>query len=441
MFWVIACVLVVVAVATLVFPLLRVARTAAPMGRPAEALEVLRDQRREIDDEVAAGRIGADERETRIAELVRRVHDEGLGSAQSGAASLALAPPQRRLGLAIVLGLLIPALALPLYLIVGTPAALDPSARVPAAGKREFTPEQLRGALATLKTRLETTPDDVTGWTMLGRGLLLLNDFPGSAAAFERAVAIKADDAGLLADFADALAMQRGGDFTGKPSELIQAALKVNPQLPKALALAAAAAFAQNQFEAARGYWQRLLVLLPPDSPPAQEVKAMIEQVAARAAGVDKPASPQQATASPAPVAPAPTPASAPATAAATGGAATAAAIGKAITGTVRLAPALAGKMAAGDTLFIFARAVDGPRMPLAIVRGSASELPRAFRLDDSVGMAGGPLLSAAAQVRIEARVSRSGEALPRTGDLRGESAVVAAGTAGVEVVIDRLVP
>lgn len=436
MFWVIACALVVFAVATLVFPLLRVTRGAAPMERPAEALEVLRDQRREIDDEVAAGRIGADERETRIAELVRRVHDEGLRSAESGAAALALAPPRRRLGLAIVLGLLIPALALPLYFIVGTPAALDPSARVPAAGKREFTPDQLRGALATLKTRLETTPDDVTGWTMLGRGLLLLNDFAGSAAAFERAVALKADDAGVLADFADALAMQRGGDFAGKPSALIQAALRVNPQLPKALALAAAAAFAQNQFEAARGYWQRLLVLLPPDSPPAQEVKAMIAQVAARVDS-DKPASQQQAAA---PVAPAPAPANAAPTAA-PGAAAAAAATGKGISGTVRLAPALASKVKAGDTLFIFARAIDGPRMPLAIVRGSASELPRAFRLDDSLGMAGGPLLSAASQVRIEARVSRSGEALPRTGDLRGESAVVAAGAGGVEVVIDRLVP
>ena len=79
--------------------------------------------------------------------------------------------------------------------------------------------------------------------------------------------------------------------------------------------------------------------------------------------------------------------------------------------------------------------------MPLAIVRATASELPRQFRLDDSLGMAGGTTLSSVAQVRIEARISRSGEAMPKSGDLRGESAIVRPGTGDVEVIIDRVVP
>ena len=114
---------------------------------------------------------------------------------------------------------------------------------------------------------------------------------------------------------------------------------------------------------------------------------------------------------------------------------------GKGISGTVKLADSLAGRVAATDTLFIYARAAQGSRMPLAILRLKASELPRQFRLDDTLGMTGGPALSATPQVRIEARVSRTGEATPKPGDLRGESAVVAPGAANVEIVIDRAVP
>ncbi|MEO8135124.1 MAG: hypothetical protein ABI831_14215, partial [Betaproteobacteria bacterium] len=114
---------------------------------------------------------------------------------------------------------------------------------------------------------------------------------------------------------------------------------------------------------------------------------------------------------------------------------------GKAITGIVKLAPMLAAQVAPNDTLFVFARAAEGPRMPVAILRLKASELPKQFRLDDTLGMAGGPTLSTVPQVRIEARVSKSGEALPKPGDLRGESAVVAPGAANVEVIIDRVLP
>ena len=452
MFWVFASLLLLFAIAILTVPLWR--RPASRVAeQPAEALDVLRDQRRELDDEIAAGRLTDQEREARVAELVRRVHDEGLSLA---AAPSSVASPRRRLCLAVALAVLVPALALPLYFLVGTPAALDPSARKPptASAQREFTPEQLRAGLATLKTRLETTPEDVTGWMMLGRGLLLLNDFAGSAAAFERAVALKSEDAGLFADYADALAMQRGGDFSGKPMELIQRALSVNPRLPKALALAASAEFAQNRYDSARAYWQRLLALLPPESEAATEVKAMIAQLEGRAGGAPSAAANAGATAtrtappssvpdggatvSP-PVSAAGQASLAPGTTApASDGSAIA---GRAITGIVRLDSSLAAKITPADTLFIFARAVEGPRMPLAILRAKASELPRQFRLDDALGMAGGLALSSVAQVRIEARVSRSGEATPRSGDLRGESVVVSPGASNVVVIIDRVLP
>jgi cytochrome c-type biogenesis protein CcmH len=114
---------------------------------------------------------------------------------------------------------------------------------------------------------------------------------------------------------------------------------------------------------------------------------------------------------------------------------------GATISGTVTVKPDLQARLAAGDTLFVFARAPEGPRMPIAAMRTSAKEFPFAFKLDDSLAMAGGPPLSSATSVVIEARVSKSGEARAQTGDLSGRSAVVTPGASGVSVVIDTVVP
>ena len=339
--------------------------------------------------------------------------------------------------LAALVTLLVPAIAIPVYLLVGNPTALDPAMRTAnnaQGGRGEMTPDQVRTILDQLRAKLEKNPNDVKGWTMLGRGLRLVDDFAGSALAFDKANALAPGSAQLLSDYADSLAMAQGSSLQGRPSELIQQALEADPKYPKALALAAAAEFARGKFVAARGYWQRLLEVVPADSDSANEVRAVLAQLDARIAG--------GAGAAPAAAFPA-APASGASSAARSDAGAPIAPVAPiaAISGTVKMSPALASKMAAGDTLFIFARAVDGPRMPLAIIRGSASELPRAFKLDDTLGMAGGPALSSIAQVRIEARVSKSGEAMPKPGDLRGESAVVAPGMSNIEIVIDRVVP
>ena len=111
------------------------------------------------------------------------------------------------------------------------------------------------------------------------------------------------------------------------------------------------------------------------------------------------------------------------------------------MTGVVSIAPALAAQVGAGDTLFVFARAEGGSRMPLAILRRSARELPMRFVLDDSQAMAPTAKLSGAQAVRIEARVSRSGNAMPQPGDLVGSSAVVKPGARDVAIVVDKALP
>ena len=105
------------------------------------------------------------------------------------------------------------------------------------------------------------------------------------------------------------------------------------------------------------------------------------------------------------------------------------------------MAPALASRVAPGDTLFVFARAAEGPRMPLAILKRSAAELPLSFTLDDSMAMSPELKLSSATELRIEARVSRSGDAIAKPGDLTGELSPVKPGAKGLQLSIDRVVP
>jgi len=107
----------------------------------------------------------------------------------------------------------------------------------------------------------------------------------------------------------------------------------------------------------------------------------------------------------------------------------------------VSVAPEIAGRVKGGETVFIYARAEGGSRMPLAIVRASAKSLPLTFALDDTMAMSPQATLSSAAAVRVEARVSASGNAAPQPGDLVGTSAVVKPGARDIAIVIDKVLP
>lgn len=441
-FLIVAGVLIVAVIGTLSY---RLWRAPSPIiaDESVDAIGVLRDQRRELDSEVAADRMTLDERDARVDELTRRVQDEGLLSPTVAP----IANPRRRVWLAASVALMVPLIAIPIYMVIGNPTALDPANRVASAGTggADMSAEQIRAILDQLKAKLEKTPDDLKGWTMLGRGLRLVNDFAGSAAAFEKANALSPGDASLLAAEAESLAMGQGKNLEGRPRELIQQALVADPKSPKALALAASAEFAQGKFVEARGYWQRLLASVPPESESANEVREILSQLDARIAARGGLSSGGSSMAALPPSSGAPKSAlksaSSPAVSTAPRPTVQKSASVAAITGTVKLSPSLAGRVAPGDVLFIFARAVDGPRMPLAIIRSTAADLPRSFKLDDSQAMAGGPALSSVAQVRIEARVSKSGDAMPKAGDMRGESIIVTPGMSSVDVVIDKVMP
>jgi cytochrome c-type biogenesis protein CcmH len=308
------------------------------------------------------------------------------------------------------------------YAWLGTPHALNSelaAAAAPAGGNdHSVTLEQIEAMVGKLEARLKDNPQDAVGWAMLGRSHAVLGRHAQAVPAFKQAVALRGDDAVLLADYADALAVVNGRKLDGEPSRLIEQALKIDPANLKALFLAGTHAFNQQDYKLALQHWEKM-VELAPNNQMVQQVQGGIDEARKRAGGSSV------AAASPAGN-PAPQPAAATAPPPA----------GASISGTVTLAPALAAKAKPDDTLFVFARAAEGPRMPLAIVRKQVKDLPLTFTLDDSMAMTPTAKLSSAPRVIVGARISARGEATPQPGDLQGFSQPVAPGATGLAIQI-----
>ena len=390
LFWAIGGALAALALLLVLRPLLG-RRERGSVSRRAANIAIHRDQLRELDADLGAGKIAPADHERARSELESRLLEDA--DAAQGAA-----PRRGGRGAAILVGLAVPACALAIYLFIGSPRAVDSSSDAHA-----LSAGQIEDMVGRLAARLRENPEDADGWKMLGRSYAVLGRFPEAVDAYSKAAVRAPRDAQLLADFADALAMARGQNLQGEPEQLIRRALEIDPQNLKALALAGTVAFERKDFKAAADTWQRMLPLVPPDSEDARTVRENVEE-ARKLAGAG-------------PVAKHP-----------------------GLRGTVRLSPKLKGKFAPGDTVFIYARAAEGPAMPLAVLRRSARELPVDFALDDSLAMAPGMAISAHPRVVISARVSRSGNAKPEPGDLQGASKPVANDARSVDVLIDTLV-
>jgi cytochrome c-type biogenesis protein CcmH len=444
----------VLAALSLVFvlpPLLR-ARTGRDVDRARANLGVLKDQLAELEADHARGAV-ADVQYAEIkAELERRVLDD-VQTAEAPAASMAV----RSRWPAVVVAVLVPLAAAAIYSQLGDPSALDPGLQAankdPADG--HLSGEQLEQMVAALRKRLESEPDNAAGWSTLARTYYQMRRFDEAAKAFERLVALVPDDAEVLADYADAAAMAQGRKFDGRPRQLVERALKLDPTQWKALAMAGTDAFEQGNFKLAVAHWEKLRSQLPPDAAIAKSISGSIAE--ARQRGGLPPESPQVAQAqadkgaqAPMPqddvhkaaAAKGPTRAAAAAAAAAGGNAKAAPGAGATtVGGTVTLSPALKAKVAPTDLVFIFARAASGSRMPLALTQVQVKDLPAKFTLDDSMGMSPDFKLSSQGEVIVGARVSKTGQPMPNSGDFEGLSTPVKLGTRDAAITIDKVLP
>jgi cytochrome c-type biogenesis protein CcmH len=400
-FGLVAALLVLITVATILLPLLRRKDDGMVIERGASNLQLLREQLSEIDADLRSGVLSADQYENARVDLERRVLDES----QQAIGPTSRAPIGRRWRTPVVVGLFVPVCAALLYVYLGSFDGLDVEAYMQKQAAA-ISPEQVVSMTRQLAQRLEKEPDDVEGWMMLGRSYMVLQQYPDSARAWQRAATLAPDNASILTNYAEAIALASQGNFDGEAARLLARALDADPVHPKALALSGGAAFGRGEYRTAIDYWQRLLLLGGDDG---ELSAALMTGIAKAQERLNEGTEIAKASGS--------------------------------MRGVVSLSPQMSANAKSGDTVFIFVRAADGPRMPLAVARVTVDELPYDFHLDDSMAMVPDKKISDFQKLVVGARVSGSGTAGRTSGDLEGFSTRVGPVSNGIRVLIDRRVP
>ena len=409
-FWFIAWAMTVLVLGLLLWPLLK-RQASSTKDEGEKTLSVYRQQFAELEQDHKNALLTDEQYQQSKRELERRLLEE-TGPAE--ATHPVRVWPVNSRAVVVALAVIIPTISGLLYWTLGNQQAITlPSVSLQAAqGGSDYahqTSEGLDALSERLKKKLEQNPNDGVGWALLARSYVEIGRHADAVPMYEKAMKLIPDDPQMLVDYADALAVLHGRKLEGKPEQLIQQAIKIDPNHVKALMLAGTVAFDRKEFGQAAQYWERASANFPADaeSEVRQELLSGIAEAKGLAGG--KPAMVKVA-----------------------GGQAAA------ISGTVSLAPSLAGKGAPTDTLFVFARAMNGPPMPVSIVRATKQDLPFTFRLDDSTSPMPARKLSGAGTVVIVARLSKSGQAMPQSGDLEGMSQPVKPGANKITVVIDR---
>ena len=418
LFWAIFLLFIGVALAFVLPPLLRRKASVAQVDRKAANIAIYHDQLAELKADLESGELEPQQYEDARLEIEKRLSED------VPAEPAPVVDSETGRGVGYVLAGAIPLLAIGIYVGLGSPeAVMAQRSATPAMseqGQHEAAP-----MIAALKAKLKSNPEDVAGWYMLARSYGAIGKYAESVQVYAKLHELLPNESGVLADYADAFAMTQGGNLQGKPLELINQALKLNPQDEKALNLAGSAAYQAKDFSSAATYWRSLLKLIPPDAEYANEVRAAVEDAekSAGLSGLDnlsamgsKGSAVKESAQTP------------------TGSAA-------AISGTVSVSKDLIAKITPEDTVFIYAQMPEGPKMPIASLKINAKQLPYRFTLDDSLAMTPNDKLSNHAEVMVSARVSKSGQAISQSGDLLGRISPVKLGQQDVAIVIDKVLP
>ena len=268
-----------------------------------------------------------------------------------------------------------------------------------------MTQEGVEKMVAEFAAKMEKDPGNLKGWAMLARSYRILGRNEDAAKAYARAGDYINSDPQLLADYADVLATNADGNFTGKPLQLINQALKLDPDNLMALWLSGTAAYSSGNYKVAVQTWEKLAKQIPPDTDEARAIQASIAE--ARSKG---------GLSSQAPVSVA----------------------GKVIGGNIDVSPDLKSKIKMGDIVMVIARK-PGERMPVAVLKVPASDFPMNFTLTDALAMNPSALLSQLSEASIEVRISKTGMAKPEAGDLISAAQTVKVGATNVRLLIDQV--
>lgn len=308
-----------------------------------------------------------------------------------------------------VIVVLLPLASLSLYFALGdTQAMVKIEQQQLAMAKRQQAKQTIVKMVSGLAERLKRQPDDSEGWLMLGRSYKYMRQFDLAAQAFSRAYRLLGDEPSVMLQYADALAMAQGGKLSGKPADLIFKALTLAPNDITGLWLGGMAKAEMGEFREALQYWQKLEPMLAGDPDSLTEVRGLIAALQERIAEEGE----SQRSADNA-----------------------------RLEVEVKLDDSFREEARPEDIVFIYAQALNGPKMPLAIVRRRVVDLPLAVELSDAMAMTPTMKLSDFAKVKVIARISKSGNAMPQSGDLIGFVEAVESGKGDtVSVTIDQRV-
>jgi cytochrome c-type biogenesis protein CcmH len=399
-FWIFAALMLAAALLLLV-PALLGRKQVRDLDRNQQNVAIARERMKELEAEYGRGTLS----ETDYEQAKRELEQALLYDVEATAEPVTTSPATAARGA--------------LLWVVGTPSALQPQVQSTAAPQGhaggDTTAATMEQLVAGLVEKLQEEPENAEGWFMLGRSYMSMGRYSEAANAFKRVHDLVGDEPAVMLRYADALAMAQGGRIAGEPFEFIKRALELKPDDTTGLWLAGLGYEEQGQYEQAVQHWRKLETLMQDDPASQNEVRNLIaraEQKLGRAVTVE--------TAPTKPVA----------------------ASSVALKVTVSLDAALQDKVSAEDTVFIFARAMEGPPMPLAAVRKQVRDLPLTVTLDDSMAMMPQMKLSNYANVLVGARISKSGTAKTESGDLTGEIENVATNTTDqITLTISKRIP
>jgi cytochrome c-type biogenesis protein CcmH len=390
-FWIAAGLLLLLALAFLLLPVVRGRRVQAEEDRTALNVALYEERLAELEAQRAAGTLDAGQLEAGRAEAARELLADTADGEGPRRASLGKVVP-------LAVALLVPLLGYGLYLHWGASDKLE------LARQFDEQPKTLEEMTARLEEAVKVQPDSAEGWYFLGRTYMAQERPVDAVRAFEQAARLAQRPPEILGQWAQALYFAEGKRWNPQMQALTDEALAADPAEVTSLGLLGIAAFEERRFADAAGYWERLVAILPEGDPSRAAIVGGIAR-AREQAGM---------------------PESAPATASQVE-----------LKVSVALAPELAGKVQPDDSVFVFARAVSGPPMPLAVERLRVADLPAQVALSDADAMMPQLRLSNFAEVQLVARVSRAGN--PTAGDWVGQLDAVNAKASGeYALTIDR---
>ena len=410
-FWIAVIALLAIALGLLLLPLLRPSGEDQGDQRRTQNVQIAREKKQQLDSQLAAGEIDQAEFDAAYQDLQTALALE----LESGETSR-----QRAHGgwMAVVVALVIPAASVLLYLhfgeyrVIGDPSLLEAEVaqnQAHAAAAPQMTLEEMEEAL---KQRLRENPEDAEGWFLMGRTKMARQLYDQAVAAFQRSNDLMNDEPGILFALADALAMQNGGNLLGEPEELVQRGLEIAPRFPNGLWLAGMAAEQREDYAAAYRYWSDLLPLIGDNAELSREIQSMLAQLEER--------DPSLASAKP--------------------DSGIAAADGARLNLQVDIDPELKSRADPQSLVFVYARAMQGPPMPLAVRKLRLADLPVTLTLGDGDAMMPSMKLSSFEQVAVGARVALGGNPIAQDGDFYTElEGIDSSSSEEIRLVIDRV--